>query len=291
MTDAVAQPTAEAVGTPIADPAEAIALAGWRTGSACAPDALGVLRHFMPPAAVARMEADTRCLWVPFVASQACDLVHGDFTAEPNAEFILGQLGAKEDPNLALRRSWRKLQLRHPNGQFVEFSFHELWTIPRPMILELPAALDLDLSWHQGIDLGKWIGGRYSRYPLPTALVDRLLLGTEKPKRWLKALTDEVEELRVLVTPPDRELPNGTPYNIVVYVIQTTRGTMTKKAANAFDNLDKWLRERPGVTAQVRLVTPDTFTYAMAKNTHHFDVDGITFGYSDGPKGATGLGL
>jgi len=291
MTDAVEQPIAEAVCTPIADPAEAIALAGWRTGSACTPDTVGLLRHLMPPAAVARIDADAGSLWVPFVASQACDLVHGDFNIEPNAEFILGQIGVKEDPNLALRRSWRKLQLRHPNGQFVEFSFHELWTIPREMMLELAPALELDLTWHQGIDLGKWIGGRYSRYPLPTALVDRLLLGTEKPKRWLKALTNEVEELRVVVTPPDVELPKDVPYNIVVYVIQTTRGAMTKKATDAYDNLEKWLHAQPGVTAQVRLVTPDTFTYAMAKNTHHFDVDGITFGYSDGPKGATGLNL
>lgn len=243
----------------------------------------------MPPAALTRMGVGSDRLWIPFVASQACDLVNGDFTAEPNVEFILGQRGVTEDPNLALRKSWRRLQLRHPNGEFVEFCFHEMWTVPRTMLVELPVARDLDMAWHQGIDLAKWIGGRYSRYPLPDALVQRLQLNTEKPRRWLKVLTEDVEEIRIQVTPPDRELPADEAYNMVVYVIQVVRGLTTTKAKDAYDNLQKWLNGRAGVSVQVRLVTPDAFTYAMMKNTHHFDVDGITFGHSSGPKGATGI--
>ena len=279
----------DAVADPNADIAKAIGEAGWRTGSACSPDAFDALRPFMPAAVVARMDGDPRALWIPFVASQTCDLVNGDFTAEPNAEFILGLRGVKEDPNLALRRSWRRLQLRHPNGEFVEFCFHEKWTIPRPMMVKLRSALDFDISWHQGIDLAKWIGGRYGRYPLPDVLVERLQFNTDKPRRWLKALTEDVEEIRIQVTPPDRELLPGTPYNMVIYVIQTLRGLSTRKATEAYDHLSKLLAGRPEVNVQIRLVTPDTFTYAMMKNTHHFDVDGITFGYSTGPKGATGV--
>lgn len=281
----------DAVPDPNADIAKAIGEAGWRTGSACSPKAFDLLRQFMPPAAVARMDGNGSSLWIPIVASQACDLVNDDFSAEPNAEFILGQRGVKEDPNLALRKSWRRLQLRHPDGEFVEFCFHEMWAVPRDMLAKLPPAPDLDMTWHQGIDLAKWIGGRYARYPLPDALVDRLQLNTEKPKRWLKALTEDVEEIRIQVTPPDRELPVDTPYNMVVYVVQTVRGLSTTKAKEAYDNLQKWLGGRAGVTVQVRLVTPDTFTYAMLKNTHHFDVDGITFGHSGGPKGATGVDM
>ena len=273
------------------DVAKAIGDAGWRTGSACSPEAFVALRPFMPAAALARMDGDQHALWIPFVASQACDLVNGDFTAEPNAEFILGLRGVKENPNLALRRSWRRLQLRHPDGEFVEFCFHEKWTIPRGLLVQLPSALDLDMTWHQGIDLAKWIGGRYGRYPLPDALVQRLQFNTDKPKRWLKALTEDVEEIRIQVTPPDRELLPGTPYNMVVYVIQTVRGLSTQKAIEAYDNLSKWLAARTEVNVQIRLVTPDTFTYAMMKNTHHFDVDGITFGYSAGPQGATGIDI
>jgi hypothetical protein len=281
----------DAVPDPNAEIAKAIGDAKWRTGSACSPAAFDMFRQFMPSAALARMDADNSRLWIPFVASQTCDLVNGDFTAEPNAEFILGQRGVIENPNLALRKSWRRLQLRHPNGEFVEFCFHEMWTVPRTMLVDLPAALDLDMAWNQGIDLAKWIGGRYSRYPLPNALVKRLQLNTEKPRRWLKALTDDVEEIRVQVTPPDRELLDDETYNMVVYVIQTARGLTTTKAKDAYDSFEKWLNGRAGVSVQVRLVTPDTFTYAMMKNTHHFDVDGITFGHSGGPKGATGVAM
>ena len=276
---------------PNAPIAKAIGEAGWRTGSACSPRAFDVLRQFMPAAALARMDADQHALWIPIVASQTCDLVNADFAAEPNAEFILGQRGVKEDPNLALRRSWRRLQLRLPDGEFVEFCFHEKWIIPRRMMADLPAALDLDMTWHQGIDLAKWIGGRYARYPLPDALVDRLQLSSEKPRQWFKALTNDVEEIRIVVTPPDRELEADETYNVVVYVIQTAARLPTTKATNAYDSLEKWLMNRPGVTAQVRPVTLDTFTYGMMKNTHHFDVDAITFGYAGGPKGATGIDM
>jgi hypothetical protein len=277
------------VTDPSVEIAKTISEAGWRTGTACSPTALDLHRPYMPAAAVARMDADQRGTWIPFVASQTCDLVNGDFTAEPHAEFILGQRGVREDPNLALRRSWRRLQLRHPGGDFVEFCFHEKWVIPRSKLVDLPLAPDLDMTWHQGIDLAKWIGGRYSRYPLPDALVHRLEFNTEKPKRWLKALTEDIEELRIQVTPPDMELMPGTPYNMVVYAIQTARGLSTTRAKEAYDHLNKWLSTRPDVNVQLRLVTPDTFTYAMMKNTHHFDVDAITFGYSTGPRGATGI--
>ena len=159
------------------------------------------------------------------------------------------------------------------------------------MVAKIPPARILDITWHQGIDLAKWIGGRYTRYPLPNELVERLQLNSEKPRQWLKALTNDVEEIRIIVTPPDQELGPDEAYNMVVFVIQTAAKLSTTKTINAYDRLEKWLRNRPGVSVQVRLVTPDSFTYGMMKETHHFDVDGITFGYSSGPKGAIGANM
>ena len=268
--------------------AEAINQAGWRSGSACARDQIHRLHPFMPRAAIARIEADPNGIWVPFVASQACDLVCESLDKEPAAEFILGRAAANEKPDIALRKSWRRLQLRHPTG-FADFYVHDRWFVQRELLLELTPDVNLALEWGHGIDLAKWIGGRYSRYPLPNTLAERMPLSADKPRRWLKTLTDDIDEIRIQVTPPDLELGDREKYNVVMYIIQTPRWLTTEASKKAFDSLLKWLAGLNGVSVQPRPVTSDKFSYALFKDTHHLDLDGITFGHLSGPKGGTGV--
>lgn len=267
--------------------AAAIHQAGWRTGSACSTDCLGWHRQRMPPWVCAELDARPTEIWIPFLSSQACDIVHGSLEDEPHAEFILGRLNVSENPNIALKRSFRKLQLRHPTNQFVEFRVHDRWLVGRTDLVHLPRAMNLDLAWSDGIDLAKWIGGRYSRYPLPNCLAQRMPYNAGKQREWLKRLTDEVEEIRVLVSPPERELDESEAYNVVLYFI--VRRPLSEKAKRAYDSFKTWMNELAGVTAQVHLVTADMFTYATLKNTHRLELDALTFGYLDGPKGATPL--
>jgi len=264
--------------------AAAIHQAGWRTGSACSIESLDWHREWMPVWVSEEMDARPKEIWVPFVSSQACDIVHGKLLDEPHAEFILGRLDVPEDSAIALKRSYRRLQLRHPTKQFAEFRVHDRWLVGRADLVGLPRATDLDLAWKDGIDLAKWIGGRYSRYPLPNSLALRMRFTEGKQRERLKRLTAEVEEIRILVTPPERELEDHETYNVVLYVI--ARRPLSERAKVAFDSFKAWTSTLKGVTAQVHLESADKFSYAMFKNTHRLDLDALTFGYLDGPKGA-----
>jgi hypothetical protein len=273
----------------MSDPAEhekqiagAIHEAGWRTGSACMPESLDKHRDWMPKH-VQQYFDGLEGLWVPFVISQACDLVHGSLSDEPHVEFILGRLDVQENPSIAPSKSYRRIQVRHPSKRFVEFLVHNRWNAPRAALLTLSPAPEMDLTWSAGIELARWIGSRYSRYPLPNTLAVRMEYKSGPQREWLKKLTAEVEEMRIVVTPPDRELEPNENYNIVLHVI--TRRALSAKASQAFDKFKNWMVGLPGITAQVRLESTDTFSHANFKATHRLDLDALTYGYLDGPKG------
>lgn len=268
--------------------AAAIHHAGWRTGSACSIECLDWHRQRMPQWVRKELDARPDEIWVPFVSSQACDIVHGRLVDEPHAEFILGRLDVPEDAGIALKKSYRRLQLRHPTKQFAEFRVHDRWLVGRADLVGLPRAAELDLTWSDGIDLAKWIGGRYSRYPLPNNLAKRMRYNGGKQREWLKRLSAEVEEIRVLVTPPEHELEEHETYNVVLYVI--ARRPLSEKAKVAYDSFKAWTSGLKGVTTQVRLETADKFSYATFKSTHRLDLDALTFGYLGGPKGAVPAG-
>ena len=267
--------------------AAAINDAGWRSGSACSRAHLELMQPSMPRRTRERIAKDPNAIWVPFIASQACDLVCDSLESEPQVEFILGRAAASENANIAPRKSWRRLQLRHTTG-YVDFYVADRWCIDREKLLELHLDGDLTLDWVLGIDLAKWIGGRYARYPLPNKLAERMTLSATKPREWFKKLTNDIDEIRVQVTPPDRDIGDDEDYNVVMYVIQTPRWLTTDSSKNAFDNLKTWLDKLKGVSVQVRPVTADKFSYALFRGTHHLDLDGITFGHHGGPKGGTG---
>ncbi|MCE1182866.1 MAG: hypothetical protein LWW81_11275 [Rhodocyclales bacterium] len=261
--------------------AAAIHRAGWRTGSACSSDTLAWHRDKMPTWVRERVDGQSG-LFVPFVSSQACDLVNARFSDEPHVEFILGLLDASENPGIASNKSYRRLQLRHPTKRFVEFCVHDRWYAPRAELLNLHQDTSLDLDWRTGIDLARWLGSRHSRYPLPNALAERMQYNNKRD--WLKRLTAEVDEIRIRVTPPDQELGPDDPYNVVLHVI--ARRQLTSKASEAFDKFKTWMESLSGITAQVRLEAADKFSYLMIKDTHRLDLDALTYGYFDGPKGA-----
>lgn len=266
--------------------AAAIHHAGWRTGSACSVDATALAWHMerMPAFVRQQVEGKPEGLWVPFVSSQACDLVNGRLSDEPHVELILGCLDVPENAGIAPNKSYRRLQLRHPTKRFVEFRVHDRWLLPRGDLTNLVGSSELDLTWDRGIDLARWIGSRYSRYPLPNALAERMQYNSGARRDWLKKLTAEVEEMRIVVTPPDVELAAGDKYNVVLYVI--TKNGLSVKATESYDKFKDWLTGLKGLTAQVRLESADTFSYATFKATHRLDLDALTFGYLDGPSGA-----
>jgi hypothetical protein len=237
----------------------------------------------MPPWVKERLNTDTGSVWVPFVSSQACDLVNGRLSDEPHVEFILGKLTEQEDPGIALRRSYRRLQLRHPTRKFAEFSIHDRWLIERTRLIELSNTRELDLEWDVGIDLSRWIGSRYARYPLPNSLAERLQYNTGKQRDALKKLTGVVDEIRIIVTPPDAELEESENYNIIFFVIHSQ--PFDDKSNKSFDTFKEWIQKQKGITAQVRLEPATTFPYSLFKKTHRLDLDSITFGYLEGPKG------
>lgn len=268
------------------DTAAAILEVGWRTGCACPPEFIDWHGKWMPRWLMETVRESPEYLWVPFVCSQGCDLVCGKLADEPFVEFILGRLQMPQDPGIALTRSYRRLQLPH-QMPFAEFRASHRWLVDRRNLLDLPRAERFDLGWETGIQLGKWIGGKYSRYPLPNALVKRMPLTDAKRRDWLKKLNAEVAEIRILVTPPDLELADGVNYNIVLYVI--AKQTLSSKANESYDKLKKWLQDLPGITAQVHLVSGDKFSYATFHETHRVDLDDLTYGYFDGPRGAVSL--
>ena len=263
--------------------AKAILEAGWRTGCACEPSSLEFHKQFMPSWLRERINKDTESVWVPFVSSQACDLVSGRLSDEPHVEFILGKLTDLENSNIALRRSYRRLQLRHPTRKFAEFSIHDRWLIERTRLIELSNSKELDLEWNVGIDLSGWIGSRYARYPLPNSLAERLQYNTGKQRDALKKLTSVVDEIRIIVTPPNAELKEGENYNIIFYVIHSQ--PFDEKSNKNFDTFKEWIQKQKGITAQIHLEPAATFSYSLFKRTHRLDLDSITFGYLKEPRG------
>ena len=111
-----------------------------------------------------------------------------------------------------------------------------------------------------------------------------------KQREWLKSLTNEVEEIRIVVTPPDIELAPDETYNVVLYVVAKHTALQSDRAKRAYDNFKAWILALEGVTAQVILTSADQFSYATFRQTHRLDLDAMTFGYFSGPKGAIPVG-
>jgi hypothetical protein len=264
--------------------AAAIHSAGWRQGSACSLDLWDFHKPLMPTGSIELMQSEPSGIWVPFLASQACDIVSDSLKKEPHAEFILGRVDVPKNDAISLQRTPRRLQLKHPHRPYAEFRVHDRWLVDRARMLELTRDAALDLDWRDGIDLGKWIGARYARYPLPNELAKRMPYGEEKIQRWLKAINVDVLEIRIKVTPPNDELTDiADLYNVQMFVIAKPGGLSSDSRKEAFDKFKAWMTSRPGVTAQVDLVTADKFSYLEMRESHRLDVDLITFGHLAGP--------
>ena len=109
--------------------AAAIHSAGWRQGSACALDLLDFHKAYMPSWSIELMQSEPTGVWVPFLASQSCDIVSDSLKKEPRAEFILGRVDVPKNDGISLARSYRRLQLKHPRRPYAEFRVHDRWLV------------------------------------------------------------------------------------------------------------------------------------------------------------------
>lgn len=263
-----------------------IADANWRTGSVVHPDSLPDLASAIR--AAGRSELAELCMAAgaaTIIVSQWCDLVCGSIDEEPFVELLvatpydLAQDGG-EQPYL---RSFRRLDIVVGSVTMRLLAKNRV-NLPRDLLPKLRRDALRELKLDDAMKVQKWLGMRYSRFPLPGELEARLDLRRDPAKKILDQLTKYTSEIRVKVTPEDQELKATDAYTVAMYVIAKVP-LNNLQLTQAYDKLRKWaLSLAPRVVVQMHLTDADQFKISQAYETRHLTAEMFTFGKA-GAKG------
>jgi len=262
-----------------------IEASGWRTGSVVSIDSQDTLRNLIKKSGRPGLSGLVNGR-KPVIVSQWCDLVHPSLEAEPNFEVILARESESYDPNKGPGRSSRCLHLETFSLGTLEFSAHDITPLPRESLLSLDRDASKELSFAEAMGVMSWIGKRYFRVPIPTALTKRMPFGKDPVRAKFKRLTKYIHEVRASIAPADVELDEHTEYLVQLYLIFKSQANVPEIAKD-LDWLKAWAQSLKGVKLQINARAADSFSYAEALATSHLDLDSLTYG----PNGSPSAGL
>lgn len=198
---------------------------GWRAGSVLPADFLGTLlphlRHGIqePP-----QHIDDE-IW-GIVTSQTCDLVVPKDDAEPYVEILLGrELHAKKPrTQYCDLRSTRILDFRPDRSKYADLiltadASSGRFFVPRQLLLDASPDPNRYLSANAIRKLQGWFALRCSRPAWPNNFVKRIQGNRNELEKALEPLKDDIAEMRIAISPPDRELNDDESYKVTVFFV------------------------------------------------------------------------
>jgi hypothetical protein len=228
------------------DDADEIRDRGWRQGSALLPDSLPGDCVFEPALPDASGEA------VFLILTQDCDLVQSDFEKEPFVELIRAVPVERTDGNLLYGKNPRRIHFRIGEITF-EASCHERSRTSRRHLATCTPSAAHALDPLTLALLREWIAKRYTRPAFPDAFNERVRQG-QNGRAIRKLLEREGHyffDLYLSCNPFDRELPEGEPYEIMVWPTMGSEDyrdeEMRKAAGDACVDLEKLLLKCSGI--------------------------------------------
>lgn len=150
--------------------------------------------------------------------SQDCDIATLP-DKEPEAECVLARAIAAADPSFVSGKNPRVLHIQLVDGSVLEIDLRHRRSVTKEKLLEAqPSTLALKSA---GVRLlSKWLGKRYSRPAFPDAFNRRL----DKQHQRLSKLSksEAAHDISALFVSLDgsftEELPDGSPYRIIVWI-------------------------------------------------------------------------
>lgn len=207
-------------GTP-PDIRKRLAALGWRQGALLPArteisDALEIV-----PFAQQLLPADGR-FWL-IVASQDCDVVHGDLSVEPAVELLVAIPVERLDRSRTNLRHPRELQFEMvaADGRTQPVSVHVRGRafIDRRELLSLEPDNSLRVPDNVVAQIAGLLADRYNRVALPDAFEARFKPAKQKLRRILDRYALELFDIYVHLTPTDEIHDQAEHYSLTVYAV------------------------------------------------------------------------
>lgn len=199
---------------------------GWRAGSVLPPELHKLIRryiHHIGEKAPTHIDPNS---WL-IVVSQSCDVVARKEDAEPYVEVLWAHPHAgKPRTQFCDLHSTRLLDFRpnkdvFPDTVLTAHAATDRFVIPRSALLKGRPDAHRTLSALAIVRLHHWLALRYNRPAWPESFVARINSKPVKDKLLdaLRSLKDDVAEVRIGISPNNRELDNDTKYKVTVYFV------------------------------------------------------------------------
>jgi hypothetical protein len=262
------------------DAAEAIDLFGWRQG-AFLPE---ILRPKLTGGVGANLSPSDTVICV----TQSCDVIHGDFEAEPSAEFAALR---KVDPDPAVQ--WG----RHPRRLQVELKVkgvaacyelrpHQRFSLPRELLAEVGPDQGVEISVTDMAQIARWLGKRYTRPALPTAFNLRLRPQQDQIRRVMRSGHRLLSDFLIRIDFYD-ELPADRPYTADLLLVAHDTHASSPDLQNLSRDLRSAFNQCSGVHLRdVDILAESRTSLKLARSYVPWDFDDFSLREGIEPKPA-----
>jgi hypothetical protein len=249
---------------------------GWRQGAVCPFQTLSE-----------SSESGDSCKALPqsdgalaILVSHECDIVNGDLTKEPLADWLIARRVQTLDGSCLYGKNSRKLHFEHEEV-FYEVLAHERSSTSRKLLEKISAEPWRALSYLLTKQVAELLSKRYIRPAYPDAFNERI---TEARKQAKKALKKDHELFRLILIKvhPNQELPADQTYS--VSVVGVMRGAdhrnseKLEQGASAIAELELLLAECKGIKVEeCSLRTDEEVRLSWLDYYVPWDFDYLTF--------------
>ena len=258
--------------------AERIRASGWRQGSiVTGPDAHRLLRS-----SIDRVAEQDQSQFRLIVVSQDCDLVAHP-NVEPYVELILCTKAERDQSLHRHGRNPRQLQIQMIGAgndrAWFDVSVHDRFRVPKEELASVNKDKALRLENRDARALRRWLAKRYTRPAFPDAFNRRLQVVDRKLESLFKSRKGRVVT-GIYVDVVEAELPEGTPYEIVVRATAYAHCWERKETSKLLEQFEERLAgildDCPGIDIledDIRVMPEDDLTVADLRNFKRLDRD------------------
>lgn len=213
--------------------------------------------------------------WV--VLSHDCDVTNSSFEKEPSVEVIFGEYLDRKDGNKLWGKNSRLLQMVE-GERIYEFNVHLRNTFPRSFLVDHEPD-SRKLSNAARLQLAGWLGRRYSRRGFADEFNNRSRSAVNALRNQLKPDGALISGIYLLVS--DDELPEGTDYEIIVWVAMNASDYESEEkrtvGAKLLGMVEAQLNECQGIVVESSEVRSESeISIADIRKLKRWDFDDLT---------------